>query len=65
MYLDSTDIQTTCLFVKLSHWCLRPYVVENKVGLMAYCLKLLSIIKQLHLVFNIVKLILTSKDYPY
>ena len=29
IYLNSTNIWTTYLSAKLSHWCLRPYVVKK------------------------------------
>ena len=56
VFLDVLDIQTTCPSQKLSHWQLGPFVVEQWIGPMAYCLKLPHWMKQLHPVFNIVKL---------
>ena len=29
VYFNFTDIQTTYLSAKLSHWCFRPYVVKK------------------------------------
>ena len=58
---------------KLSHRQLGPFVVERRIGPMAYCLRLPLRIKQLYLVFNIVKLTPAlddliagqkMKDYP-
>ena len=52
----------TCLSKKLSHRCLSPYLVERHVRKYAYCLILSPPMRHLHLVFNIVKLTLTSDD---
>jgi len=41
---------------KLLHRQLSPFVVEWRIGPMAYYLKLLYWMKQLHSVFNVVKL---------
>ena len=62
VFLDASDIQTTCPLQKLSHWWLGPFVVEWKIRPIAYCLKLPHQIKQLHLVFNIVKLTLAPDN---
>jgi len=56
VFLNTLDIQTTCPLQKLSHQQLGPFVVEWRIGPMAYHLKLLHWMKQLHLVFNVVKL---------
>jgi len=48
---------------KLSHRQLGPFVVEYRIGPMAYHLKLPHRIKQLHPVFNVVKLTL-APDNP-
>jgi len=56
VFLDMSDIWTTYPSQKLSHRQLGPFVVEQQIGPMAYCLKLPYQIKQLHLVFNVVKL---------
>ncbi|KAG5728454.1 hypothetical protein E4T56_gene19018 [Termitomyces sp. T112] len=56
MYLDSSDIKTTRPSQKLSHRHLGPFVVEKKVGPLAYRLKLPAGLHRLHPVFNVVKL---------
>ena len=45
-----------CPSQKLSHQWLGPFVVERQIGPMAYRLRLPHWMKQLHPVFNIVKL---------
>jgi len=40
VYLDASDIKTTCPSPKLSHRQLGPFEIELQVGLLAYCLKL-------------------------
>ena len=47
---------------KLLHQQLSPFVVEWRIGPMAYHLKLLYWMKQLHSVFNVVKLTLAPDD---
>jgi len=56
VFLDASDIRTTCSLQKLLHQWLDPFVVERQIGPMAYCLKLPHQMKQLHPVFNVVKL---------
>jgi len=56
VFLDASDIRTTCSSQKLLHQWLGPFVVERQIGPMAYCLKLPHQMKQLHPVFNVVKL---------
>jgi len=56
VFLDATDIRTTRPSQKLSHRRLGPFVVERQIGPMAYCLRLPHRMKQLHPVFNVVKL---------
>jgi len=56
VFLNTLDIQTTYPSQKLSHRQLGPFVVEQWIGPMAYCLRLPHQMKQLHLVFNVVKL---------
>jgi len=56
VFLDTLDIRTTCPSQKLSHRRLGPFVVERRIGPMAYRLKLPYRMKQLHPVFNLVKL---------
>ena len=51
-----------CPLQKLSHQQLSPFVVEQWIRPMAYCLKLPHWMKQLHPVFNIVKLTLALDD---
>ena len=62
VYLDVSDIKTTCLSPKLSHRRLEPFKVECQVGPLAYHLKLSYGMRQLHLVFNIVKLSAALED---
>ncbi|KAG5730274.1 hypothetical protein E4T56_gene10574 [Termitomyces sp. T112] len=62
VYLDSSDIKTTRPSQKLSHRHLGPFVVEKKVGPLAYRLKLPAGLHQLHLVFNVVKLFPAPDD---
>ena len=62
-FLDISDIKTTCLSLKLSHYFLRPFIVEYQVGPLAYCLKLPHTMKKLYPIFNIVKLS-TALDDP-
>jgi len=56
VFLDASDIWTTCPSQKLLHRQLGPFVVEQQIRPMAYCLKLLHWMKQLYPVFNVVKL---------
>jgi len=62
VYLDASDIKMTRLSPKLSHYRLGPFKIECQVGLLVYCLKLPHRIKQLHPVFNVVKLSTTLED---
>jgi len=62
VYLDVSDIKTTCLSPKLSHCRLGPFEIECQVGLLAYRLKLPLGLRQLHPVFNVVKLSATPDD---
>jgi len=62
VFLDTSDIRTTCPSQKLSHRRLSPFVVEWQIGPMAYRLKLPYWMKQLHPVFNVVKLTLAPDD---
>jgi len=63
VYLDASDIKTTCLSPKLSHRRLGPFEIEYQVGPSAYRLKLPHRLRQLHPVFNVVKLS-TAPDDP-
>jgi len=56
VFLDALDIQTMRPSQKLSHRRLGPFVVERRIGPTAYRLKLPHRMKQLHPVFNVVKL---------
>jgi len=56
VFLDTSDIRTMCPSQKLSHRRLGPFIVEQWIGPMAYRLKLPHRMKQLHPVFNMVKL---------
>jgi len=59
IYLDVSDIKTTHLSLKLSHRRLGPFEIERQVGPIAYRLKLPHKLRQLYLVFNMVKLSIT------
>jgi len=62
VFLDTSDIRTTRPSQKLSHRRLGPFVVERRIGPMAYRLRLSHGMKQLHPVFNVVKLTLAPDD---
>jgi len=62
VFLDASDIRTMHPSQKLSHRRLGPFVVEQRIGPVAYCLKLPHQMKQLHPVFNVVKLTLALDD---
>jgi len=62
VYLDASDIKTTCPSPKLSHRRLGPFKVEYQVGPSAYRLKLPHEMRLLHPVFNVVKLSATPED---
>jgi len=62
VYLDVSDIKTTCPSPKLSHRRLGPFEIEHQVGPSAYRLKLPHGLRQLHPVFNVVKLSATLED---
>jgi len=62
VYIDTSDIKTTCLSLKLSHRRLGPFEIECQVRPLAYRLKLSHGIRQSHLVFNVVKLSATPED---
>jgi len=62
VFLDASDIWTTRPSQKLSHQRLGPFIVERQIGPMAYHLKLPHWMKQLHPVFNVVKLTLAPND---
>jgi len=56
VYLDASDIKTTRPSPKLSHRRLGPFEIKHQVGPLAYRLKLPHGWRQLHPVFNVVKL---------
>jgi len=62
VYLDVSDIKTTRLSLKLSHCRLGPFKIKHQVGLLAYQLKLPHGLRQLHPVFNVVKLSAALND---
>ena len=62
VYLDASDIKTTRLSPKLLHRQLGPFKIECQVGLLAYRLKLPHRMRQLHPVFNVVKLSAALED---
>jgi len=62
VYLDMSDIKTTRPSLKLSHCQLGPFKIECQVGLLAYRLKLPHGMRQLHPVFNVVKLSTALED---
>jgi len=62
VFLNTSNIRTTCPSQKLSHRRLGPFVVERQIGPMAYRLRLPHRMKQLHPVFNVVKLTLAPDD---
>ena len=62
VYLDASDIYTTCPSQKLAHHYLGPFTVTWQVSWNKYCLWLLTSMSQLHPVFNIVKLLQALED---
>jgi len=56
VYLDVSDTRTTHPSLKLSYRRLGPFEIECQVGPLAYQLKLPHGLRQLHPVFNVVKL---------
>ena len=62
VFLDFSDIYTTYLSTKLSHYYLRSYIVKKQVGPMLYCLKLSPTLWRLYLVFLVVKHIAIPAD---
>jgi len=62
IYLDMSDIKTTRPSPKLSHRRLGPFEIEHQVGPLAYHLKLPHGMRQLHPVFNVVKLSTALED---
>jgi len=62
VYLDASDIKTTCPSPKLSYRRLGPFKIECQVRPSAYLLKLPHGLRQLHPVFNMVKLSAAPDD---
>jgi len=62
VYLDASDIKTTHPSLKLSHHRLGPFKIERQVGPLAYCLKIPYGMRQLHPVFNVMKLSAAPED---
>jgi len=62
VYLDASNIKITHPSPKLSYHRLGPFKIEHQVGLLAYHLKLSHGMRQLHPVFNIVKLSTAPED---
>jgi len=62
VYLDVSDIKTTRPSLKLLHRRLGPFEIERQVEPLAYHLKLPHGMRQLHPVFNIVKLFAAPED---
>jgi len=62
VYLDTSDIKTTHLSPKLSHCRLGPFKIEHQVEPLAYHLKLPHGMRQLHPVFNVMKLFAAPED---
>jgi len=62
VYLDTSDIRMTRLSPKLSHRRLGPFEIECQVRPLVYRLKLPHRLRQLHPVFNMVKLSAAPDD---
>ena len=62
VYLDVSNICTTCPSQKLAHHYLRPFMIVQKVRQNAYWLRLLTSMSRLHPIFNVIKLLLTLSD---
>jgi len=62
VYLNTSDIKTTRPSPKLSHRRLGPFEIERQVGPLVYRLKLPYGLRQLHPVFNVVKLSAAPDD---
>ena len=62
VYLDVSDICTTCPSQKLAHHYLSPFMIVWKVRQNAYQLCHLTSMSHLHPVFNVIKLLLTPSD---
>jgi len=62
VYLDASDIKMIHLSLKLSYCRLGPFEIECQVGPLAYYLKLPHGMRQLHPVFNVIKLSTALED---
>ena len=62
VYLDGSDIATTRPSRKLSHKCLGPFPIEQKIGSNAYRLRLPLSMSRIHPVFNVIKLTPAPED---
>ena len=62
VFLDASNIKTMQPSTKLLYQRLEPFIVEQQVGPIVYCLKLSYIMKKLYPVFNVVKLSATLTD---
>jgi len=62
VYLDASDIKMTHPSPKLSHRRLGPFKIERQVGPLVYRLKLPHRMRQLHPVFNVIKLSAALED---
>lgn len=64
IFLDSLDIHTIYSSTKLSHYYLKPYMVEKQVEPISYYLKLPSILYRLYLVFSVIKFTISTSPIP-
>ena len=62
VYLDASDIRMTCPSLKLLHRRLGSFKIKCQVGPLAYRLKLPHGMRQLHPVFNVIKLSAAPED---
>ena len=62
VYLDVSDICTTCPSQKFAHHYLSPFTIVRKVRWNTYWLRLPTPMSHLHPVFNVIKLLLTPSD---
>lgn len=62
VFLDSSDIKTTCPSPKLVHHYLGPYLVVRTIGSHAYRLKLPQSMCCIHPIFHVIKLLHAPQD---
>jgi hypothetical protein len=62
VYLDGSNIRTLRPSKKLAHHFLGPYVVEHRVGVNVYRLRLPKSMSHLHPIFPVVKLLAAPLD---